>query len=195
MTDWLDDVKIKYYKKNKILFSRDSTDLQDLLKLMRKQKHRTLVMWSLECSSDAVNTLISNYPNDTRIKEAITLCTLWSQGKVKMPIAKKALLGAHALAKDITDKSDIALCHAVGQACATIHVETHAIGLPIYELTSIVYKYGINNCENKIEERINYYIDKLLECEKNIDKNKTWTPFLLDDTKPNKEELLFQKSK
>ena len=44
------DVEIKLKKKNKILFSRDSQSLQELIKLIEEQKHRTLVMWALDCA-------------------------------------------------------------------------------------------------------------------------------------------------
>lgn len=35
-----------------------------------------------------------------------------------------------------------ALTHAIGHAGATVHVETYALGLPIYELTAIVLIYS-----------------------------------------------------
>jgi len=43
------DVEIKMKKSNKILFSRDSECLHDLISLIQKQNHRTLVMWALDC--------------------------------------------------------------------------------------------------------------------------------------------------
>jgi hypothetical protein len=100
------------------------------------------------------------------------------------------------MAKEIKNPVHIALCHAVGQACAAVHVETHAIGLPIYELGAIVKQYGINNCQNTIENKIKYYIETLNYCEKNIDNDRdNWADFLLDDSRPNKEKLLLNKLK
>ena len=58
------------------------------------------------------------------------------------------------------------LCHAVGQGCGTVHVETHAIGLVVYELTAIVRMYGIDDCEQMLIKRINEYQTYLLECAK-----------------------------
>lgn len=55
-----------------------------------------------------------------------------------MPAARRAILAAHAAAKETADPVSIALCHAIGQACGTVHVETHAIGLAMYELTALV---------------------------------------------------------
>lgn len=192
---WLDEVKIKLSKKNQLLFSRESSCLQELLELIRKQKHRTLVMWALICVEEPLKILKEKYPNDNRPEEAIKLCKDWAKGKIKMPIAKKALLQVHAIAKEIENPTDISLCHAIGHACATVHVETHAIGLPIYELSAIVKQYGIDNCKNPIENKIKYYIKTLNYCEKNIDNDKnSWADFLLDDSSLNKEKLLIDKS-
>ena len=44
-----------------------------------------------------------------------------------MPVAKKAILECHAMAKELTDIADIALCHAIGQACSVVH--TPKLGL------------------------------------------------------------------
>ncbi|MHB8076331.1 putative immunity protein [Desulfosporosinus fructosivorans] len=57
-------------------------------------------------------------------------------------MAKRAILDSHAVAKKIDDSEYGALCHAIGHAGATVHVETHALGLPFYELTAIAFKYG-----------------------------------------------------
>lgn len=179
LDDCLENVKIKLLKQNQILFSRESVCLQELLELIRKQKHRTLVMWAFTC-----------------VEEPFKIMKEWAKGNVKMPIAKKALLQVHAIAKEIKSPVHIALCHAIGQACATVHVETHAIGLPIYELSAIVKQYGINNCKDQIENKLKYYIETLNYCEENIDDSKNnWAYFLLDDSKPNKEKLLLEKLK
>lgn len=65
-----------------------------------------------------------------------------------MPIAKKAILDSHAVAKETEDRIYAALCHAIGHYGATVHVETHAIGLPFYELTAIVMECGYNNYQD-----------------------------------------------
>lgn len=192
--DILEDVRIKYEKKNKILFSRDSKCLQGLLDLIRKQKHRTIVMWAFISIEDIYNELIKKYPNEDRLERGISLCKAWSRGDIKMPVAKKALLDIHAIAKEIDNPYDIALFHAIGQGCATVHVETHAIGLVMYELTAIVLKYGIDNCEEAILSKINKYIINLKLCEKEIINNKDkWASFLLNDDVPNKEMELLKK--
>lgn len=49
-----------------------------------------------------------------------------------MPMARHAILQAHAVAKEMGSLEDIVLCHAIGQACGVIHTKGHAMGFPIY---------------------------------------------------------------
>jgi hypothetical protein len=188
------DVEIKLKKRNKILFSRDSQCLQELIKLIQLQNHRTLVMWALDCAKLPLEQFEAKYPNECRPRICLELCEDWARGKIKMPIAKRAILDSHAVAKEINDSEYGALCHAIGHAGATVHVETHALGLPFYELTAIVLRYGKDNFPKPVSEKIDYYYNRLLYWQENTDKLRfDWADFLLDDTRPNKEKLLSEK--
>lgn len=190
------DVEIKLKKKNKILFSRDSLCLQELIKLIEMQKHRTLVMWAFDCAKITLEQFEEKYTDEYRPRTCLKLCEAWARGKIKMPKARKAILGSHAVAKKIDDREYEALCHAIGHAGATVHVETHAMGLPIYELTAIVLKYGKDHYQKPVSDKINYYYNRLLFWQENTDKlGLDWAAFLLDDTRPNKEKLLNEKRK
>ncbi|MDF2544852.1 MAG: hypothetical protein K0S47_4570 [Herbinix sp.] len=190
------DVEIKLKKRNKMLFSRDSQCLQALINLIQLQKHRTLVMWALDCAKLTLEQFEAKYPDERRPRTCLELCEDWARGKIKMPIAKQAILDSHAVAKEIDDREYGALCHAIGHACATVHVETHALGLPIYELTAIVLKYGKDNFPKPVSEKIEYYYNRLLYWQENTDEFELdWAEFLLDDTRPNKERLLNEKQK
>lgn len=190
------DVEIKLKKRNKILFSRDSQCLQELIKLIQLQNHRTLVMWALDCSKTSLEQFEAKFPYERRPRICLELCEEWARGKIKMPAAKRAILDSHAVAKEINDEEYGALCHAIGHAGATVHVETHAIGLPMYELTSIVLKYGKENYSKQVSDKINYYYDRMLYWQEKTDKLELeWADFLLDDTRTNKEKLLSEKRK
>lgn len=93
------DVEQKLKKKNKILFSRDSECLHELKMLIEQQKHRTLVMWALDCAKVPLAQFEKKYPYELRPRKALDLCEDWSRGKIKMPAAKRAILDAHAVAK------------------------------------------------------------------------------------------------
>lgn len=112
-----------------------------------------------------------------------------------MPLAKKAILDAHTVAKEIKDDVCIALCHAIGHAGATVHVETHALGFVFYELTAIVLANGKDSFNMAVSNKIDYYIESLLYWQKNTDTlNTPWAKFLLDDTRPNKVKLFNEKN-
>ena len=196
MNAWMEDVRRRLSRHNQILFSRESLCLQELLGQIRQQKHRTLVLWAFRCVERPLAILRMHLPEEERPKQAVELCRLWAAGEVKMPVAKKALLQAHQVAKELTFPEDIALCHAVGHACATVHVETHAIGLPVYELTAIVRRYGLEACQKPVEDRLTAYLETLCACAREADTDtRHWAPFLLNDSRPNKEQLLMDKQK
>ncbi|MDR7855371.1 putative immunity protein [Tissierella sp.] len=190
------DVELKLKRKNQILFTRESQCLQNLIELIQLQNHRTIVMWALDCAKLPLGQFESKYQSESRPRTCIELCESWARGKIKMPIAKQAILDSHAVAKEINDAEYGALCHAIGHAWATVHVETHAMGLPMYELTALVLKYGKDNFQKPVSEKISYYKDRLLYWQESKDKLKLdWADFLLDDSKPNKERLLYEKRK
>lgn len=190
------DVEEKLKKRNKILFSRESKCLQELKMLIEEQKHRTLVLWAMDCAKIPLQQIEEKYPHELRPRTALMLCEAWAKGEVKMPVAKRAILDAHAAAKDIEDKVCSALCHAIGHAGATVHVETHALGLPFYELTGLVLQFGKEDYEKHVHEKIKYYHNSLLYWQENRDKVEfKWAGFLMDDKRPNKERLLTEKTK
>jgi len=196
MNDIQSSIQAKYNRGNQILFSRDSECLQELISLIEKQKHRTLVMWALDCAQEPLKLFESKYPDEIRPRRALELCEAWARGAIKMPEAKKAILDAHAVAKEIDDIECIALVHAIGHAGASVHTETHALGLVFYELTAIVRSIGIDQCGPAIESRIRVYIDRLLFWQTNIEHmDGHWAAFLLDDNRPNKEKSLNDKRK
>lgn len=192
--DLFSDVEVKIKKKNSVLFSRQSACLQELLRLIEVQKHRTLVMWALDCAAIPLEKLAERHPSEGRPKIALEVCRAWARGEVKMPVARRAILDCHAAAKEMESQADAALCHAIGHAGATVHVETHAIGLPLYELTAIVMEWDYHDYQGAVIEKIGTYQERLFFWQDNIDKTEsTWAKFLMDDAQPNKERLLRDK--
>lgn len=202
------EVHAKLRRGNQILFTRGSRCLQPLLALIRQQSHRALVLWALEGCQDPLALLADRWPGEQRPAQAVQAARLWAQGRIKMPAAQRAILAAHAAAKDTDDPVSIALCHAVGQACGAVHVETHAIGLPMYELTALV-RLGLEGktalmpsepfiCEDLIlplSRRLEAYARRLLYWGQAARSHPgPWAPFLLKD-RPNREQLRYEKEK
>ena len=46
----------------KLLVNRDSPQLQSLKKLVKQQKHRTLVMWTIDCAEDILTIFENKFP-------------------------------------------------------------------------------------------------------------------------------------
>ena len=160
--DWTDEVRARLKRGNQVLFGKDSAYLQDLALLLRKQEHRAVVLWALEFAAESVEVLEERYPEERRPRQALEAARAWAAGEVKMRLAQRAILDCHGLAKELDRREDIALCHAVGQACAVVHTAGHGLGYPIYDLTSIVYRLGIDQCAAAVEARKQAYVDRLL---------------------------------
>ena len=81
-------------------------------------------------------------------------------------------------------------------AGATVHVETHALGLIFYVLTSIIIKLNKVNYYETIKDKLGFYYNRLKYWEQNINSYQgEWASFLLDDSRVNKEKLLNEKRK
>ena len=176
---WLAEVSAKAKRHNQILFSKESLLLDNLRHLTDQANRRVLILWALELTEETVLQLTEKYPEDLRPREAIAASRAWATGEIKMPLAKRAILNCHAMAKKLTDSADIARCHAVGQACSVVHTAGHALGYPMYELTAIVLEQGLDNCRDAVEQRVMYYEQRLrywMEHEKTCQQN--WAGFL-----------------
>ncbi|MDR0766926.1 MAG: hypothetical protein LBE57_00545 [Methanosarcinales archaeon] len=182
----------------KILFSRESECIQPLRSLIEKQNHRTLVLWALDCTPRFLDIFEAAYPNDSRPRDLIPIAEAWAAGDIKMPEAKKAIHAAHHAAADAEGHPAAqAAARAIGHAAATIHVETHALGLIFYGLTALIYAAGANpkDCDEMTASELKWFYDRLLFWEINSDKqNRKWAAFLMKDAASNKEALLRKKT-
>ena len=178
--NWIDEVKGKYSRHNQVLFSKNTEYLQDLSLLFSQQEHRAITLWAFEFAEETIEKLKRKYPNEQRPQEALMAAQNWAAGKIKMQPAQRKILDCHAFAKEISPKEDIAMCHAIGQACAVVHTAGHAIGYPIYDLTSIVFEYGIENCVEAVELRKQKYIERLFYWREHMnDYQGEWAEFML----------------
>ena len=178
--NWTDEVNLKLKKKNAILFAKDSEFLQDLSMLLQNQNHRVVTLWALDLAGETVAELEAKNPEEKRPKESLDSAKEWAAGKIKMRQAQRKILDCHAFAKEIDSKEHIAMCHAVGQACAVVHTAGHAMGYPIYDLTSIVYRLGADNCIQSVEKRKQEYIDRLFFWSVHVNEYKgEWAKFML----------------
>ena len=74
---------------------------------------------------------------DPRLDQALQVAEAWEKGKVKTGVAMKASLGAHAVARESSDPTSIAVARSIGQAVAAAHMADHCIGAALYALKAV----------------------------------------------------------
>ncbi len=117
-----------YYRKDK-----------RIVELAKRTDHRTLAHWAIDCTERVLPYFEEKYPKDHRPRNAIKTLEKWIEtGVFNMTVIRKASLDSHAAAREVGE--DIAArsaARSAGQAVATAHVPTHAIGSAVYALQAI----------------------------------------------------------
>ncbi|HPR41459.1 MAG TPA: hypothetical protein PK718_02795 [Candidatus Methanofastidiosa archaeon] len=168
----------------RILVSKDDARLQPLAGLVERQKHRTLVLWTIDCADRYLPIFEKDHPQDQRPGKAVKAAEAWARGEIKMPLAKKAAHSAHNAATEVSeDAAACAAARAMGHVVGTVHVATHAMGFVIYAITSMIYATGNpNDAGDIIEKECEWLYQRLQYWEANVDKtDTTWAAFLLRD--------------
>lgn len=178
--NWLEEVNLKLKRNNQVLLTKDSQYLQDLTMLFKGQQHRVMALWAFDFAAESILKIEEKYPSEKRPKAALAAAQDWASGKIKMRLAQRKILNCHAFAKEISNREDIATCHAVGQACSVVHTAGHAIGYPIYDLTAIIFRLGVANCLEAVEVRKQKYIDRLFYWQAHLHEyEREWAAFML----------------
>ncbi len=171
------DVHAKRRRGRAILFDSDSACLQGLLDLLAGHARLTVTRWALTAAEPLARRLAQQYPFDSRPADCLRLGWAWARGQVKLPQAKRAILALHAMAGEMSSPAEAACCHALAQACSTVHTPGHAKGLPFYELTGLALQYA-EDFEGPVTRRIADYTALLLELAQSPAPGP-WAAFLL----------------
>jgi hypothetical protein len=114
---------------------------------------KILALWAADCAEHVLPFFEENHPGDDRPRKAIEACRKWAaDGVFRMADIRKASLDAHAAARDVTEEDAQAAAHAAGQAVATAHVPTHALGSALYGIRAAAARCG-NADDGLIRER------------------------------------------
>ena len=103
--------------------------------LLTKKHHRQLMIWACVCTDHVIPLLGGTL--DSRLKNALLIAREWTNGNTTVGEAMKASVGAHAVAREFTNPTSIAVARAVGQAVAIAHMADHSVGAAIYALKAI----------------------------------------------------------
>lgn len=102
---------------------------------LNKDNHRLLMIWACLCAEHVLPLFSETL--DERLTNALLIAREWVSGKTTVGEAMKASLGAHAVARELTKSTSIAVARAVGQAVATPHMADHSLGAAMYALKAI----------------------------------------------------------
>lgn len=150
------DVYHKLQHQRQLLFSRESQSLYTLNQSITNTPKDLILVWAFYHVSLLIDKIEKKHPHEHRPRLAYEKAKQWLKKEIKFPNVKQAILACHAAAHDYLSSADQALFHAIGQGLSTIHVKTHAIGLPIYELTSIVRDHQ-SDFEHLVSRKIEEY--------------------------------------
>jgi len=131
-----------------------------------KPDQKILAIWAADCAEHVLPYFEDKYPNDDRPRKAIEACRRWAAtGVFRMDDIRKASLDAHAAAREVKEDDAIAAARAAGQAVATAHVPTHALGSSVYGIRAAAAHSG-KVSSGLIKER-NWQLERLREYVKN----------------------------
>lgn len=110
-----------------------------LVTLIAKTDHKTLARWTIDCAKRVLPFFEKKYPADKRPRIALETLQQWIRtGVFSMRVIRKASLDSHAAARDVGEDTPArSAARASGQAVATAHVRTHAIGAAQYALQAL----------------------------------------------------------
>ena len=103
--------------------------------LLNKDHHRLLMRWACLCAEHVLPLFGETL--DERLINALLTAKEWATGNTTVGEAMKASLNAHAVAREITNPTSIAVARSVGQAVATAHMADHSLVAAIYALKAI----------------------------------------------------------
>ncbi len=124
-----------------MLSNWQAAPIEGLMRLIETQSKETLVNWAVDYA-EAQFLLIytKQYPQDDRPKLALEYARLWLNKEVKLPEAKRYILGCHQAANEaVENPAAQAAARAIGQAASSIHSAMHSLGLALYGGLAIAY--------------------------------------------------------
>ena len=120
---------------------------------LNKEQHYQLIEWACACSKHVLHLFGETI--DERLNVALELAKSWKQGTVSVGAARKAAVGAIAVANETTNVSAIAVARSVGHAVATAHMADHSLGAALYGLKAV------KHAGESVDEERNWQLEKL----------------------------------
>jgi hypothetical protein len=117
---------------------------------LKKEQHYQLTQWACNCAEHVLPLFGEKI--DERLINALNAAKAWKQGKASVGDARKASVGAHAVARESSNPTAIAVARSVGHAVATAHMADHALGPAFYALKAVKYEGKSIDTERKWQD-------------------------------------------
>jgi hypothetical protein len=102
---------------------------------LKKEQHCLLITWACHCAEHVLP--LFGEKSDERLENALLIAKDWAQGNASTGDAMKASAAAHAVARESSDPTSIAVARSAGQAVATAHMADHSLGAAWYALKAV----------------------------------------------------------
>jgi len=102
---------------------------------LTKDQHHQLIRWARECSEHILPLIGENI--DQRLIHALSVAKEWEKEKTTVGEARKASVGAHAIARESSNPIITAVARSIGHAVATAHMADHSLGAALYALKAV----------------------------------------------------------
>ena len=157
-------------KGSPILFKKTDPFLIALSERLSSADKATIVIWAFSLIKEVSSYLSARYSDVQIFKDAIKTVQSYLAGEVDYETRRSAIKALHNTASFIEDPADKYLIHALGQGLSTASTRKHAMGFVVFELTSIIKEYGIDEGLQRIPLRIEDYYQKLDEAQEKAAK-------------------------
>jgi hypothetical protein len=102
---------------------------------LNKEQHRQLISWAHDCAEHVLPLFGESIGE--RLNDALRAAKAWERGEVSVGDARKASVGAIAVARESSSPTAIAVARSVGHCVATAHMADHSLGAADYALKAV----------------------------------------------------------
>ena len=142
-------------KVRKMLGKADSPYIVSLMRLIETQSKKTIVKWCNDYAKEYILPIYEkDYPEDSRLSNALNATNEWLEGKIKLADAKKIIKEAQIAAREAEgNPAAQAAARAIGATTTTINTVTSSLGLAFYGAAAVAYSsVGVNETDEVYDE-------------------------------------------
>jgi hypothetical protein len=118
---------------------------------LKKDQHYQLIDWACDCAEHVLHLFGEQI--DERLINALNVARKWTEENASVGDARKASVDAHAVARESSNPTSIAVARSVGHAVATAHMADHSLGAALYALKAVKNAGKSIDAERKWQKR------------------------------------------